>query len=105
MADGRVSALALEAAQDQWAGFHVALTDVHQHLAGTAHGEDGQDLSWAAVGGEKPQGAAGNDQTPALETFARGQRRPSRYLGGAGARDFAAAYLPIRRRLRISART
>ena len=32
MAHGRVSALAVEAAQDEWAGFHLAVADVHQHL-------------------------------------------------------------------------
>src|ERR1017187_2698459 len=95
MAPGSVSPLAVEVAKNQWAGFHLAAADVHQHLPGTADGEDGEDLPRPGARGEEPEGIARIHQAAALEIPAGGQRRPPRRLGCGGRSDSAAAHHPV----------
>src|ERR1017187_3465336 len=95
MAPGSVSPLAVEVAKNQWAGFHLAAADVHQHLPGTADGEDGEDLPRPGARGEEPEGIARINQAAALEIPAGGQRRPPRRLGCGGRSDSAAAHHPV----------
>src|ERR1019366_8374041 len=97
MAPGSVSPLAVEVAKNQWAGFHLAAADVHQHLPGTADGEDGEDLPRPDARGKEPEGIARINQAAALEIPAGGQRRPPGRLGCGGRSDSAAAHHPVKK--------